>query len=376
MARIAPHSTPPHPPRNPPTTTSLSMGSPMVPPHRSEPHGSVEPRPHTPMALHHNAHLAPPRPSRGHHLLQHVRTRQNGQARAPLLSAPPLLPHTGAPNTNPHMPRPKPGHSLHPPLHLLPPHTRTAGTGTHSHVPESETHHLQRKRGVRHPHPATHNPGGPPHFKDIPLEPEAHQTPDWVPEDAPYTSHNRAYHYPNPIQHLARLLGDTDSWAHIQGLQGKLQILLYHTALRRANVPAHLQKRRIQLLSEQLPYLTRVARWLACKHIHVPEQNTCCPCDHTTPEDWEHFKKCPLHTGRDRLVGWTPAETVRQHGGGPTHSHAHQATEHLSRDPLVKEATMRGAVTQALHRHLDKHTESPMEAAAHLQLEAVHRAAA
>ena len=44
--------------------------------------------------------------------------------------------------------------------------------------------------------------------------------------------------------------------------------------------------------------------------------------------------------------------------------------------PLVNEATMRGAVTQALHRHLTKHRESPMEAAAHLQLEAVRRAAA
>ena len=65
-----------------------------------------------------------------------------------------------------------------------------------------------------------------------------------------------------------------------------------------------------------------------------------------------------------------------QHEGWPTHSHAHQATEHLFRDPLVKQATMRGAVKQALHRHLTKHTESPMEAAAHLQLEAVRRAAA
>ena len=37
---------------------------------------------------------------------------------------------------------------------------------------------------------------------------------------------------------------------------------------------------------------------------------------------------------------------------------------------------MRGAVTQALHRHLTKHTESSTEAAAHLQLEAVRRAAA
>ena len=75
-------------------------------------------------------------------------------------------------------------------------------------------------------------------------------------------------------------------------------------------------------------------------------------------------------------MGWSPAETLRQHEGWPTHSHAHQATEHLFRDLLVKEATMRGAVTQALHRHLTKHTESPMEAAALLQLEAVRRAAA
>ena len=75
-------------------------------------------------------------------------------------------------------------------------------------------------------------------------------------------------------------------------------------------------------------------------------------------------------------MGWSPAETLQQHEGWPTHSHAHQATEHLFRDPLVKEATMRGAVTRGLHRHLAKHTESPMEAAAHLQLEAVRRAAA
>ena len=47
-------------------------------------------------------------------------------------------------------------------------------------------------------------------------------------------------------------------------------------------------------------------------------------------------------------MGWAPAETLRQHEGWPTHSHAHHATEHLFSDPLVKEATMRGAVTQAL----------------------------
>ena len=172
------------------------------------------------------------------------------------------------------------------------------------------------------------------------------------------------------------MLGDTDSRAHIQELQEKLQIPLYHSALFPANVPAHLQKRRILLLRDQLPFLTRVARWLACKHIHVLEEHTQCPCDHNTPEDSEHFNKCPLHTGRDTLVGRSPAETLRQHEGWATHSHAHQPTEHLFRDPLVKEPTMRGAVTQDLHRHLAKPTESPMEAAAHLQLEAVRRALA
>ena len=148
------------------------------------------------------------------------------------------------------------------------------------------------------------------HLQHIPPVPELHQTPDWVPEDASYSSHDRAYHYPNPIQHLARVLGDADSRAHIQELQDRLQIPLYQSALRPAKVPAHLQERRIQLLREQLPFFTRVARWLARKHIHVPEEHTCCPCDHTTPEDWEHFKKCPLHTGRDTLVGWSPAETL------------------------------------------------------------------
>ena len=84
----------------------------------------------------------------------------------------------------------------------------------------------------------------------------------------------------------------------------------------------------------------------------------------------------PPPSRQGHASGLVPAETLGQHEGWPTHSHAHQATEHLFWDPLVKEATMRGALTQALHRHLIKHTDSPMEAAAHLQLEAVRRAAA
>ena len=214
------------------------------------------------------------------------------------------------------------------------------------------------------------------HLQHLLPKPEPHQTPDWVPEDAPYTSHDRAYHYPNPIQHLAGVLGDTDSRAHIQELQVKLNVPLYHLALCPAYVPADLQKPRIQLPRKQLPFLTRVARWLARKQIHVPKEHTRCPCDHTTPEDWEYFKICPLHAGRDTLLGWSPAETVQQHEGWQTHSHARQATERLFRDPLIKEAAMRGAVTRALQRHLTKQAEVPMKGAAHLKLEAVRRAAA
>ena len=91
----------------------------------------------------------------------------------------------------------------------------------------------------------------------------------------------------------------------------------------------------MQLLREQLLFLTRVARWLARKPIHVPEEHTHCPCDHTNPEDWEQFKICPLRTGRDTLVGWSPAEALRQHEDWPIHSHAHQATKHLFRDLLI-----------------------------------------
>ena len=46
---------------------------------------------------------------------------------------------------------------------------------------------------------------------------------------APYTSHDRSYHYPNPIQHLARVLGDTDSAALFQELQEKLTVPLATT---------------------------------------------------------------------------------------------------------------------------------------------------
>ena len=134
-APITAHSTLPHPPHGPPTSRGLTMADPVVPPCRHEPHSGVKCGPQTPMPIHHNAHLAPPRSRRNCNPLQHARTGQIWQARAPLLSTPPLVLHARTPNKNPHMPKPEPGHSLHPPLHPLLPHTRTTRTGTHSRVP-------------------------------------------------------------------------------------------------------------------------------------------------------------------------------------------------------------------------------------------------
>ena len=214
------------------------------------------------------------------------------------------------------------------------------------------------------------------HLQHLPLKPEPRQTPDWVREDAPYSSHDSGYHYHIPFQHIALLFGDADGRAHIQVLQETLKVLHYHSALRPASSPAHLQKRRIQLLAEQLRFLSRLAWWPARKHIHILDEHIRCPCDHVTPEDCGDFKTCPLHAGRDTQLCWSPAETLQQHEGWPMHRHAHEATNHLFSDPLIKQATMRGAVTQALQRHLTQLTEDPMKAAAHLQLEAVRWAAA
>ena len=89
--------------------------------------------------------------------------------------------------------------------------------------------------------------------------PRTPSDPDWVPDNASYTSHDRAYHYPDPVQHLAPVLRDAVSRAHIEELQETPKVPLYHSALRPACVPAHLQKRRTKILQEQLPPLSRVA---------------------------------------------------------------------------------------------------------------------
>ena len=75
-------------------------------------------------------------------------------------------------------------------------------------------------------------------------------------------------------------------------------------------------------------------------------------------------------------MGWSPEDTLQQHESWPSHSHAHQATSHMLRDPVIDKATMRGAVTQALQRQPTKPPENPMKPGAKLQRDAVDRTAA
>ena len=146
-------------------------------------------------------------------------------------------------------------------------------------------------------------------LKHIPRQPEPYRTPEWVPEYVPCTSHDRAYHYPNPIQHFARVLGNTDSRAHIQEFQENLTVPLYHSALRSACIPARLQKRRIQPLKEQLPLLTRVCRTSLChcagstaysRSFHLLPRDTHCPrshqCFHAYQSPISKSQKCPTNT--------------------------------------------------------------------------------
>ena len=84
------------------------------------------------------------------------------------------------------------------------------------------------------------------------------------------------------------------------------------------------------------------------------------PQTHPCPRRTKPLPVRPHHPGGLGTLQEMPPPYRQGHASGlvpggnptttrPTHSSAHQATEHFYRDPLVKEATMRGAVTQALH---------------------------
>ena len=139
------------------------MGGPVSSLQGHQPHRTMGLTARTPLAVHHDTHLAPPRPKQDHNPLQRVRARQSGQTRTPLLPTPPLVPHAGAQNANPHMQKSEPRYCLHTPLHLLLPHVKITRSRTDSCIPPRETNHLESDRGIRHPHHAACGPIGPPH---------------------------------------------------------------------------------------------------------------------------------------------------------------------------------------------------------------------
>ena len=170
-----PHSASSHQPHNTPSAKGLQMGSPVVPSHRRQPHCGMGRRTRRSAVSHHDTHLAPPDPHRNRHPLQPVRTGQNTQTRAPLSSTPPLLPRTGTTDTDLHVSPPNPGNGLNPPLHILLSHTRATTNGTHHRLPSRTANHLERNRGLHHPHHTTHDPIRRPHHGPHHIRLPAHE---------------------------------------------------------------------------------------------------------------------------------------------------------------------------------------------------------
>ena len=115
-----------------------------------------------------------------------------------------------------------------------------------------------------------------------------------MPNDVIYNDTGRAYHYPQPLRTMGHIRGSHADNTLMTRLQQELQTALYYSALDPSLLPVHLQKRRAQLLLEQMPLLDRVARWYGRTGVDIPPQYTICPCHMHTPETWDHLTQCPL----------------------------------------------------------------------------------
>ena len=87
---------------------------------------------------------------------------------------------------------------------------------------------------------------------------------------------------------------------------------LYYTALRPDSLPAQLQKPRLQLDLEQLPFLTRYYQWYARRSIRIPTGYSKCICGHAEEEAWDHFKMCSWYRELDTLMDWNPTKTIAE----------------------------------------------------------------
>ena len=131
------------------------------------------------------------------------------------------------------------------------------------------------------------------HLQHLPPILHPGEPPPWVPDDLIYNDTGRAYHHPQPLRTMAHIRGSHTDNTLMTRLGQELQTTLYYSALDPSLLPVHLQKRRAQLLLEQLPLLDRVARWYSRKGVDIPLEYTVCPCHLHTPETRDHFTKCP-----------------------------------------------------------------------------------
>ena len=140
------------------------------------------------------------------------------------------------------------------------------------------------------------------HLQHLPPIPSATQPPQWTPEDTPYTDRDKQYHYPTPIEQLTTTLGHPANTELLRRLEDSVHTPLYYSALRPDCLPADLQKPRLQLALEQLPFLTRYHGWYARRSIHVPAGYIKCIYGHAEEETWDHFQTCPLYRGLDTVT--------------------------------------------------------------------------
>ena len=172
--------------------------------------------------------------------------------------------------------------------------------------------------------------------------------------------------------------------AHIQGrhanntlmtrLQQELQTTLYYSTLDSSLLPVQLQKRRAQLLPEQVPLPDKVAGWYSRKVIDTPPEYTVCRCLLQTSETWDYFTRCPLAQDRGHLATWKPEDTIPQHAGYDPSTPPANEVRRLMRKPKIKEAVLRGAVPLELYGVIADNAPDTRATVSHMQLAAIKQA--
>ena len=149
-----------------------------------------------------------------------------------------------------------------------------------------------------------------------------------MPEDVIYNGTGRTYHYQQPRRTMSHVRGSQADNALMNPLQRELQMALYFSALNPSLLPVHLQRRRTQLLLEQLLFLDRLAPWYNRKGIKIQPNPTI----------------CPVALEGVHLATWRPEGTITQNAGwGPAPPPANEV-QRLMQQLKIKEAVLRQTV--------------------------------